>query len=97
MSPDIFDFSFYKPEYRNFVLLTVLMRDEETHELMVEYEIQVGEYYDDYKILKKDYNEKLTIKETKECDEYLERMYQQCLFEYDYIEAINEDEFGWFI
>jgi len=97
MSPEIYDFEFHNPEGVNYVLLTVLMRDEDTHELMVEYEIQIGEYYDDYKILKKDYNEKLTIKEIKECDAYLEKMYEECLFEYAYIEAINENELGWFI
>lgn len=97
MKPEIYNFEFYNPGGVNYVLLTVQMRDELTHQWMAEYELKVGEYYDDYKTTKKQYNETLTIKETKECDEYLNRMYEQCYFEYEYIEAINEDELGWFI
>ncbi len=95
--PEIYDFEFYNPGGVKYVLLTVQIRDEETHEHIVEYELEVGEYYDDYKITKKEYNEKLTIQDTKKCDEYLIQRYEDCLFEYEYIEAINEDEFGLFI
>lgn len=97
MLPEIYDFEFNRPGGVKYVLLNVFIRDEETHEFIAEYEIKIGEYYSDYKFLKKQYNETLTIKETKECDEYFIQEYEQMYFEYDYIEAINEDEFGWFI
>jgi len=97
ISPEIYDFEFYNPGGVNYVLLTVRMRDEETHRHIAEYELKFGEYYDDYKTTKKEYNEKLTIRDTKECDAYLEKMHEECLFEYGYIEAINENELGWFI
>jgi cytochrome c oxidase subunit 2 len=51
------------------------------------------------KITKKEYNEKLTIKQTRECDECLERLYESNTFENAYVEAYNEadDELTWFI
>jgi hypothetical protein len=64
---------------------------------MANYVIKVGDSYGDYKITEKHYYEGLTIKQTKECDEYLAKLYEQCYFEQAYIEAINEDELDWFI
>jgi hypothetical protein len=64
---------------------------------MVLYIIEISDSYGDYKITEKHYDEELTIKQTKECDEYLAKLYEQCYFEQAYIEAINEDELDWFI
>lgn len=60
-------------------------------ETMATYVIRVGSYYGDYKIINKYYYEGLTIKQTKECDDYLNKLYEQCYFEQAYIEAINEE------
>ena len=65
---------------------------------MATYVIRVGSSYGDYKIINKYYNEQLTIKETKECDDYLEQLYQECYFEQAYVEAINDedqDDYEW--
>jgi hypothetical protein len=64
---------------------------------MATYVIWVGDSYGDYKITNKYYYEGLTIKQTKECDEYLAKLYEQCYFEQAYIEAINADELDWFV
>jgi len=61
-------------------------------ETMASYAIRIGTSYGDYKILNKYYYEGLTIKQTKECDEYLDNLYEQCYFEHAYVEAINEDD-----
>lgn len=65
---------------------------------MATYVIRVGSSYGDYKIINKYYYEQLTIKQTKECDDYLEQLYQDCYFEQSYVEAINdedEDDYEW--
>ena len=62
---------------------------------MVLYIIEISDSYGDYKITEKHYYEGLTIKQTKECDEYLDKLYEQCYFEHAYIEAINEDDDEW--
>jgi len=64
---------------------------------MATYTIRVGDSYGDYKITEKHYYEELTIKQTKECDDYLAKLYEQCYFEQAYVEAINEDELDWFV
>ncbi len=72
--------------------------DTETNgKRMVLYIIEISDSYGDYKITEKHYDEGLTIKQTKEFDEYLAKLYEQCYFEQAYIEAINEDELDWFI
>jgi len=101
--PELKDFDVYSPSGLNFVYLMVTLWDEgETEmnsEIVAEYEIKIYDAYAYYKITKKEYNEKLTIKQTRECDECLERLYESNTFENAYVEAYNEadDELTWFI
>jgi hypothetical protein len=104
---EIKDFEVYKPSYQNFVYLFVTLHDEgdtnTNSEILAEYEIEIYDGYADYKIIKKTYNEILTIKQTKDCDDYLEKIYETNLFEDHYVEAYNEydepefDEGAWFV
>lgn len=51
-----------------------------------------------YKIINKQYAEHLTIKETKECDEYIARAYENNYFELAIVQEYDdENEWGWFI
>jgi formylmethanofuran dehydrogenase subunit E len=101
--PELKDFDVYSPSGLNFVYLMVTLWDEgETEmnsEIVAEYEIKIYDAYAYYKITKREYNEKLTIKQTRECDECLERLYESNTFENAYVEAYNEpdDELTWFI
>ena len=101
--PELKDFDVYSPSGLNFVYLMVTLWDEgETEmnsEIVAEYEIKIYDAYAYYKITKREYNEKLTIKQTRECDECLERLYESNTFENAYVEAYNEadDEINWFI
>ena len=99
--PELKDFEVYRDTDTNFVYLFVTLWDEgdtETNaEIIAEYEIKIYDAYAYYKITKKEYDEKLTIKETKECDECLERLYQANTFEDAYIQEYNDDGTWWFI
>ncbi len=101
--PELKDFDVYSPSELNFVYLMVTLWDEgdtDTNgEILAEYEIKIYDAYAHYKITKKTYDEKLTIKQTRECDECLERLYESNTFEDAYVEAYNEhdDELNWFI
>jgi len=101
--PELKDFDVYSPSGLNFVYLMVTLWDEgETEmnsEIVAEYEIKIYDAYAYYKITKREYNEKLTIQQTRECDECLERLYESNTFENAYVEAYNEpdDELTWFI
>lgn len=103
MIPEIKDF-----ETRQFgknVLLFVTIHDEDdgdnNGEILAEYEITICEYYSDYKITKKTYDEKLTIAETRTLDQYIEQIYESRYFEDEFIKEANEDygedSFGWWI
>jgi len=51
-----------------------------------------------YKIIHKKYAEHLTIKETKECDEYIDKTYENHYFEDAIVRAHDdEQEWGWFV
>ena len=94
------DFEIYRPYNRNYIFLFVTIYDVETEDILAEYELQIFDSYSDYKITKKTYNEKLTIKQTRDCDDYLEKIYDACYFEDEYVEAYNEpdnEELSWFI
>ena len=101
---EIKDFEVYKPSGRNYVYLFATLWDEGdtdmNSQILAEYEIKIEDSYSDYKITKKTYNEKLTIKETRDCDDYIEKLYDACYFEDEYVEAYNEpddEELSWFI
>ena len=65
--------------------------------IIAEYTILVVDMLN-YKIINKRYAEHLTIKETKECDEYIARAYENNYFEDAIVGAHDEeDECGWFI
>jgi hypothetical protein len=93
------DFDVYSPTELNFVYLMVTLHDEgdtETNgEILAEYEIKIYDAYANYKITKKTYYEKLTIKQTRECDECLERLYENNTFEDAYVEAYNDEGYMW--
>ena len=96
------DFEVYSPAGKNFVYLFVTLWDEgdtDTNaEILAEYELEIYDSYANYKITKKTYNDFLTIKQTQDCDNYLETIYQDGTFEDAYVEEYNEDdEFTWFI
>ncbi len=73
------DFEVYRDTDKNFVYLFVTLWDEgdtDTNaEILAEYEIEIYDSYSNYKITKKNYNEILTIKQTQDCDDYLEKIY----------------------
>jgi hypothetical protein len=101
------DFEVYKRSGHNLVYLMVTLHDEgdtETNgEILAEYEIEIYDSYSNYKITKKYYNEILTIKQTQDCDDYLETLYDQNYFEDAYVAEYNEEdepddeELSWFI
>jgi hypothetical protein len=98
------DFEVYRPSDMNVVYLHVTLHDEgdtETNgEILAEYEIEIYDAYANYKITKKNYNEILTIKQTRDCDDYLETIYDQNYFEDAYVTEYNEsddEELSWFV
>jgi hypothetical protein len=97
------DFEVYRDSDTTFVYLFVTLWDEgdtDTNaEILAEYEIKIYDAYAYYKITKKDYNEKLTIKQTRDCDDYLETLYEANTFEDAYVQAYNDeyDDESWFI
>lgn len=98
------DFEIHKMGYHYTVCLFVTLHDEgdtDTNgEILAEYEIEIYDAYDNYKITKKNYNETLTIQETRNCDAYLVKLYDEAYFEEDYVAEYNEpddEELGWFI
>lgn len=97
--PELKDFDVYSPTELNFVYLMVTLHDEgdtDTNgEILAEYEIKIYDAYANYKITKKEYYGKLTIKETRECDECLERLYESNTFEDAYVEAYNDEGYMW--
>jgi hypothetical protein len=82
---EIKDFEVYRPSDKNLVYLNVTIWDEgDTNtngEILAEYEVEIYDAYANYKITKKDYNEKLTIKQTRDCDDYLTTLYEANHFE----------------
>jgi len=98
------DFEVYRPSDKNLVYLNVTIWDEgDTNtngEILAEYEVEIYDAYANYKITKKDYNEKLTIKQTRDCDDYLTTLYEANTFEDAYVQEYNEtddEELSWFI
>jgi hypothetical protein len=97
------DFEVYKPSDKNLVYLNVTIWDEgDTNtngEILAEYEVEIYDAYANYKITKKEYNEKLTIKQTRDCDDYLTTLYETNYFEDAYVQEYNEtdDDLSWFI
>ena len=98
------DFEVYRPSDMNLVYLHVTLHDEgDTNtngEILAEYEIEIYDSYANYKITKKDYNETLTIKQTRDCDDYLTTLYEANTFEDAYVQEYNEtddEELSWFI
>jgi hypothetical protein len=93
------DFEVYAPGDTNFVYLMVTLWDEgdtDTNaEILAEYEIKIYDAYANYKITKKEYNEKLTIKQTRDCDDYLETLYEANTFEDAYIQEYNDEGNLW--
>jgi hypothetical protein len=91
---EIKDFEVYRPSDKNLVYLNVTIWDEgDTNtngEILAEYEIEIYDAYANYKITKKDYNEILTIKQTRDCDDYLETLYEANYFEDAYIQEYND-------
>jgi hypothetical protein len=95
------DFEVYRDTGKNFVYLFVTLWDEgdtDTNaEILAKYEIEIYDSYSNYKITKKYYNEILTIKQTKDCDDYLEKIYEANTFEDAYVEEYNDSGTWWFI
>ncbi len=98
------DFEVYRPSDKNLVYLNVTIWDEgDTNtngEILAEYEVEIYDAYANYKITKKDYNETLTIKQTRDCDDYLTTLYEANTFEDAYVQEYNEtddEELSWFI
>ena len=93
------DFEVYRPIDKNLVYLNVTIWDEgDTNtngEILAEYELEIYDAYANYKITKKDYNEKLTIKQTRDCDDYLETLYEANTFEDAYIQEYNDEGYMW--
>ncbi len=58
---------------------------------IAEYEIEIYDSYSNYKITKKYYNEILTIKQTRDCDDYLEKIYEANTFEDAYVQEYNDE------
>jgi hypothetical protein len=91
---EIKDFEVYRPSDKNLVYLNVTIWDEgDTNtngEILAEYEVEIYDAYANYKITKKDYNEILTIKQTRDCDDYLETLYEANHFEDAYIQEYND-------
>ena len=100
---EIKDFEVYRPSDKNLVYLNVTIWDEgDTNtngEILAEYEVEIYDAYANYKITKKTYNEKLTIKQTRDCDDYLTTLYEANTFEDAYVQEYNEtdDDLSWFI
>jgi len=88
------DFEVYRPSDKNLVYLNVTIWDEgDTNtngEILAEYEIEIYDAYANYKITKKEYNETLTIKQTRDCDDYLTTLYETNYFEDAYIQEYND-------
>lgn len=72
--------------------------DTETNgHIIAEYTILVVDMLN-YKTINKQYAEHLTIKETKECDEYIARAYANNYFETAIVQAYDEEGYyGWFV
>ena len=91
---EIKDFEVYRPSDKNLVYLNVTIWDEgDTNtngEILAEYEVEIYDAYANYKITKKDYNEILTIKQTRDCDDYLETLYETNYFEDAYVQEYND-------
>jgi hypothetical protein len=101
---EIKDFEVYRPSDMNVVYLMVTLHDEgDTNtngEILAEYEIEIYDAYANYKITKKNYNEILNIKQTRDCDNYLQNLYAQSYFEDHYVQEYNDsddEELSWFI
>lgn len=98
IAPEIKDFEVLKANGKNFVYLMVTLWDEgdtETNgEILAEYEIEIYDAYSNYKITKKQYHETLTIKETRQCDEQLVKLYEDNYFEDDYVSEYNDEDFA---
>ena len=101
---EIKDFEVYRPSDMNVVYLMVTLHDEgDTNtngEILAEYEIKIYDAYANYKITKKNYNEILTIKQTRDCDNYLQTLYDQNYFEDHYVSENNDsddEEHRWLI
>jgi hypothetical protein len=90
------DFEVYRDTDKNFVYLFVTLWDEgdtDTNaEILAEYEIEIYDSYSNYKITKI-----LTIKQTQDCDDYLEKIYEANTFEDAYVEEYNDEGTWWFI
>ena len=97
IAPEIKDFEVLKANGKNLVYLMVTLWDEgdtETNgEILAEYEIEIYAAYSNYKITKKTYHETLTIKQTRDCDDQLVKLYEDNYFEDDYVSEYNEDDF----
>lgn len=97
-SPEIKDFEVLKASGKNLVYLMVTLWDEgdnETNgEILAEYEIEIYDAYANYKITKKQYNETLTIKETRQCDDRINELYESNYFEDDYVSEYNDEDFA---
>jgi hypothetical protein len=93
------DFEVYRPSDKNLVYLNVTIWDEgDTNtngEILAEYELEIYDAYANYKITKKDYNETLTIKQTRDCDDYLTTLYEANTFEDAYIQEYNDEGYMW--
>lgn len=98
IAPEIKDFEVLKANGKNLVYLMVTLWDEgdtETNgEILAEYEIEIYDAYSNYKITKKQYNEILTIKETRDCDDQLVKLYEDNYFEDDYVTEYNDEDFA---
>ena len=97
IAPEIKDFEVYKASGKKLVYLMVTLWDEgdtkTNGEILAEYEIEIYDAYANYKITKKTYHETITIKQPRQCDEQLVKLYEANYFEDDYVSEYNEDEF----
>lgn len=95
-TPELKDFEVYKASGMNFVYLMVTLWDEgdtDTNgEILAEYEIKIYDAYANYKITKITYDERLTIKETRACDERFNELYEANTFEDSYVTEYNDDD-----
>jgi len=98
------DFEVYRPSGQTKTYLFATLWDEGdtdmNAEILAEYEIEIYEgYYSNYKITKKEYNEKLNIKQTQDCDDYISKIYDKGTFEDAYIQELDQydQDWSWFI
>lgn len=69
--------------------------------IIAKYTIRVVDMLN-YELINKSYAEHLTIKETKECDKYIDQTYENQYFEDAIVEKMREEDddeyqFAWFI